>query len=73
MTTTSTGIAATTPDRQVEDRVDAASRQLYDAECQFHAAHHSGVDAWTAAAGDHLHRAVQAYLAAAAAAQARPR
>jgi len=27
MTTTTTGIAATTPDRQAEDRVDAASRQ----------------------------------------------
>lgn len=38
MTTTTAGIAATTPDRQAEDRVDAASRTVHAAEGQLHTA-----------------------------------
>ncbi len=61
-TRTSQGIAATTPDHQAEDRVDAASRRLYAAECALHAAHQSQIDDWVAAAGDRLHEAVVDYL-----------
>jgi hypothetical protein len=47
--------------------VQAAARRLYDAETALHAARQSHVDAWIVAAGDRLHHAVTAYLAAAAA------
>ena len=40
-----------------------AARELFHAELALHDAHQSGVDAWIAAAADHLHRAVQGYLA----------
>jgi WhiB family redox-sensing transcriptional regulator len=46
------------------DRVDAAARRLYDAECALHAAHHSHVEEWIAAANEKLHEAVAGYLAA---------
>jgi hypothetical protein len=67
MTTTSTGIAATTPDRQAEDRVDAASRYVHAAEGQLHTARASGVQSWQAAAAQTLHAALEEYLAAQAA------
>ncbi|HEY3630582.1 MAG TPA: helix-turn-helix domain-containing protein [Jatrophihabitantaceae bacterium] len=70
-TSTNTGSAATTPDHQAEDRVDAASRHLYEAECALHTAHQSHVDAWIAAAGERLHAAVTEHLAAVAEAHER--
>ncbi len=66
-TTTTTGIAATTPDRQAEDRVDAASQTVHAAEGQLHLARASGFDRWVAVAGETLHRAIAEYLAAQAA------
>ncbi len=67
MTTTTTGIAATAPDRQAEDRVDAASRTVHAAEGQLHTARESGVHSWRAAAAKTLHAAPEEYLAAQAA------
>jgi hypothetical protein len=52
-----------------DDRVAAAARHLYEAECALHTAHQTHVDAWIAAASDHLHEAVVEHLAAHAAAQ----
>lgn len=43
--------------------IDAA-RELYEAELALHDARGSRVDAWVAAAADHLHQAVQRYEAA---------
>jgi hypothetical protein len=43
--------------------VSDAARELYEAELALHDAHTSGVDTWISAAADHLHRAVQNYLA----------
>lgn len=63
-TTTTTGIAATTPDRRAEDRADAASRTVHAAEGQLRLAHTSGIDKWISAAGQTLHRALKEYLAA---------
>jgi hypothetical protein len=69
MTTTTPGIAAaTTLTPAGEDLVSDAARHLYDAEFALHIARSSGVDAWVAAAYDHLHLAVVAYEAARAAA-----
>lgn len=67
MTTTTTGIAATTPDHQAEDRVDAASRYVHAAEGQLHTARESGVPSWQSAAAQTLHVALEEYLAAQAA------
>lgn len=67
MTTTTAGIAATTPDRQAEDRVDAASRTVHAAEGQLHTARESGVHSWQTAAANTLHAALEEYLAAQAA------
>jgi hypothetical protein len=44
--------------------VKVAAGRLYDAETALHAARQTHVDAWIAAAGDRLHDAVSAYLAA---------
>ena len=55
MTTTTRGIAATTPDPPAENRAAATARHL---------AHQSHVDAWIAAAGDKLHQAVVEHRAA---------
>ena len=41
-----------------DDAVDRAACHLYDAECALHAARQSRIDAWIAAAADHLHQAV---------------
>ena len=46
--------------------LQAAARRLYDAETALHAARQTHVDAWISAAGDRLHDAVAAYLAAGA-------
>lgn len=67
MTTTTAGIAATTLDRQAEDRVDAASRNVHAAEGQLHTARMSGVHSWQTAAANTLHVALEEYLAAQAA------
>jgi hypothetical protein len=40
-----------------------AARELYAAELALHDAHRSGIDSWISAAGDHLHRALQRYMA----------
>ncbi|SBW26894.1 hypothetical protein FDG2_5086 [Candidatus Protofrankia californiensis] len=40
-----------------------AARELYAAELALHDARQSGVDAWISAAADHLHHAVQSYVA----------
>lgn len=39
-----------------------AASELYHAELALHDAHQTGVDAWIAAAADHLHKAVERYL-----------
>ena len=39
-------------------RIAHAAIQLYEAEVALHAARQSGVDAWVAAAYDHLHLAI---------------
>jgi hypothetical protein len=40
------------------------ARRLYEAEWALHCAHQTGIDAWIAAASDHLHEAVREYLLA---------
>lgn len=70
MTSTSTGIAATTlATSTVESRVDAAAQRLHNTETALHIARQTGCDEWIAAAGDRLHEAVLEYLAALAARQ----
>jgi hypothetical protein len=51
------------------DRVAAAAKHLYEAECALHTAHQSHVDKWIAAASDRLHEAMAEHLAAEAAAR----
>jgi hypothetical protein len=46
------------------DPVAVAARHMYEAEVALHAARQSHVDAWVAAAYDHLHRAISEHLAA---------
>lgn len=48
------------------DRVHAAARRLYDAECALHVAHQTRVDRWIVAACQQLHEAVAEHLAAVA-------
>ncbi len=48
------------------DRIPAAARRLYDAECALHVAHQTRIDAWIAAASEKLHQAVAEHLAAVA-------
>jgi hypothetical protein len=50
------------------EQVHVAARELYEAELALHDAHQTRVDAWIAAAADHLHRAVVRYESALAAA-----
>lgn len=45
----------------------ACACAVYDAECALHAARMSGVGAWTSAASDKLHLAIERYEAAVAA------
>ena len=52
------------------NRVHAAARRLYDAECALHVAHQTRVDAWITAANEKLHQAVAEHLAAVAEQQA---
>jgi hypothetical protein len=55
----------TVPSASVDtDQVQTAACRLYDAETALHAARQTHVDVWIAAAGDRLHDAVSAYLAA---------
>jgi hypothetical protein len=53
-----------------QERVDTAADFLYAAECAFHDAHQTHVDAWITAAADKLHDAVSAHLAAVVASHA---
>lgn len=63
-------VTTTTTDRtnavsdQAQDRVHSAADFLYAAECAFHDAHQTHIDAWIKAAADKLHNAVAAHLAA---------
>jgi hypothetical protein len=52
---------------QAQNRVRTAAGQLYDAECAWHDAHQTRVDAWIQAASEKLHDAIAAHLAAVAA------
>ena len=62
MTTTTAGQADTTHDRSAQTARAETARRLYDAEWALHCAHQTGIDAWIAAASDHLHEAVRGYL-----------
>lgn len=64
MTTTTTGPADTTHNRSVQIIRAETARRLYEAEWALHCAHQTGIDAWIAAASDHLHEAVRDYLLA---------
>jgi hypothetical protein len=50
--------------RQLNLVLARAAKGLYEAELALHDAHQSGTDRWIAAAGGHLHAAVERYLAA---------
>jgi hypothetical protein len=54
-----TGAAATLVARDSVDAAEAASTEVYDAEIALHIARQTGVDAWVAAAYDHLHAALE--------------
>ena len=64
MTTTTTGPADTTDNRSARVMRAETARRLYEAEWALHCAHQTGIDAWIAAASDHLHEAVREYLLA---------
>lgn len=64
MTTTTAGQADTTHDRSAQTARAETARRLYEAEWALHCAHQTGIDAWIAAASDHLHEAVRDYLLA---------
>ena len=65
MTTATAGQADTTHDRTAQTAARAeTARRLYEAEWALHCAHQTGIDAWIAAASDHLHEAVREYLLA---------
>jgi len=64
MTTTTTGPADTTHNRSAQIIRAETARRLYEAEWALHCAHQTGIDAWIAAASDHLHEAVRDYLLA---------
>lgn len=64
MTTTATGPAETAHNRSAEIIRAETARRLYEAEWALHCAHQTGIDAWIAAASDHLHEAVRDYLLA---------
>ena len=57
-------------DEQVQTRAHAAAGRLYDAECAWHDAHQTHVDAWILAASVKLHDAIATHLAAVAASAA---
>jgi hypothetical protein len=63
ITTTVTDRASAVSD-QAQDRVHSAADVLYAAECAFHDAHQTRIDAWIKAAADKLHDAIAAHLAA---------
>lgn len=54
-------------DKQAQNRVRDAADRLYAAECAWHDAHQSHVDAWTLAASERLNDAIAIHLAAVAA------
>lgn len=64
MTTSTTGPADTTHNRPAQIIRAETARRLYDAEWALHCAHQTGIDAWIAAASDHLHETVRDYLLA---------
>lgn len=57
---------------RAQDPVHSAADLLYAAECAFHDAHQTHVDAWIRAAADKLHDAVAAHLAAVTASNCSP-
>jgi hypothetical protein len=59
----------TTIQHPADVNVDIAARRLYEAEVALHAAHTSRVDEWISAASSRLHDALEAHLAAVAAAR----
>jgi hypothetical protein len=63
MTTHVTGANRPEPLAEYRD----ATAELYRSELALHDAHQSGVDAWVAAAGDHLHAALLRHYRAQAA------
>lgn len=63
MTTHATGSDRPEPPDEYQD----ATAELYRCELALHDAHQSGVDAWVAAAGDHLHAALLRHYRAQAA------
>ena len=58
--------ARTAPTEASTDRpsLQETAARLFDAEVNLHRARQSGLDAWIAAAYEHLHLAVQAYAEA---------
>jgi hypothetical protein len=64
MTTTTIGRADPSHNRSVQIARAETARRLYEAEWALHCAHQTGIDAWIAAASDHLHDAVREYLLA---------
>jgi hypothetical protein len=63
ITTTATDCASAVSN-QAQDRVHSTADFLYAAECAFHDAHQTRIDAWIMAAADKLHTAIAAHLTA---------
>ena len=57
--------------RNLSASAAVAAGRVHEAELALHAARSAGVDAWVAAAYDHLHIAMLEYLAAIAASECR--
>jgi hypothetical protein len=59
-------MTTTTADQAGKTRTVPAetARRLYEAEWALHCAQQTGIDAWIAAASDHLHETVREYLLA---------
>jgi hypothetical protein len=64
MTTTASDQTGTIHIRSSQITRAETARRLYEAEWALHCAHQTGIDAWIAAASDHLHEAVREYLLA---------
>jgi hypothetical protein len=60
-------VRTTSASAQAQDSVHAAAGRLYNAECAFHDARQTHVDAWILAASDRLHCAIATHSAAVAA------
>jgi hypothetical protein len=64
MTTTAPDQASPTHARSPQTARAETARRLYAAEWALQCAHQTGIDAWIAAASDHLHETVREYLLA---------